>query len=317
MDTKKIIIIIVAIIIIAGIGLYAYTNSSGNDDGVVTIGYMPSDHHAALFIADAQGQFEKNGIKTKLVQFNNGGDIMLAMASGDLDMAYVGITPALSSISKGVPVKVVSSVQNEGSGIVVDSSSDINSVSDLKGKKISTPGESSIQYLLLAYALKKAGLNKDDASISSMKVASMMDALRTSKIDGMAAYEPYVTMATEEGIGKEIASSHDILPGHPCCTIVARDDFIKNNKADLDKILSIHENATKFINENPDKAAEMLPSDIVADPEIEKKAMANITFTSGLDDSYIKNVMGFMQIEIDLGFLKEALTEDQIFFKDN
>lgn len=316
MDKKKIIVIIVIIAIIAAIGIYAYSSFAEQDDGVVTIGYMPSDHHAALFIAEAQGQYEKNGIKTKLVQFNNGGDIMVAVASGDLDIAYVGITPALSSISKGVPAKVVSSVQNEGSGIVVDPTSNITSVSDLKGKKVSTPGESSIQYLLLVYALEKAGLKKEDVSISSMKVVSMMDALKTHKIDGMSVYEPYVTMATVEGTGNEIASSHDILPGHPCCTIVARDDFIQNNKVELDKILAIHENATKFIHENPDEAAELLPADIVADPEIEKKAMANITFTYGLNDTYIQSVMDFMQIEIDLGFLKQALPESQIFSKN-
>ena len=313
MDANKKILIIVAIIIIAGLGLFSFSDSSNNDDRVVTIGYMPSDHHAALFIADAQGQFEKNGIKTELIQFNNGGDMMVAIASGDLDIAYVGITPALSSISRGVPAKVVSSVQNEGSGIVVNPNSGINSISDLKGKTIATPGESSIQYLLLAYALEKEGLKIDDVSITSMKVPSMMDALRTENIDGIIAYEPYVTMAVQEGIGKEIASSYDILPGHPCCTIVASDDFIKNNKAELDIILSIHENATNFINENPDEAAELLPSDIVADSEIEKIAMEDITFTAGLDDSYIENIFDFMQIEIDLGFLKETLTESQIF----
>ena len=204
---KKIILILLTVIIIVITGIFAYTSLFSNDDGVVKIGYLPSDHHAALFIADAQGQYEKNGIKTKLVHFNNGGDMMVAIASGDLDIAYVGITPALSSISRGVPAKVVSSVQNEGSGIVVDSKSNINSVSDLKGKKISTPGDSSIQYLLLVYALEKAGLKKEDVSISSMKVASMMDALRTSNIDGMCIFEPFVTMASEEGIGKEIASN--------------------------------------------------------------------------------------------------------------
>jgi len=314
MDIKNIILIIVAIIIIGGMGIFTFNNFDDNDDGVVTIGYMPTDHHSALLIAEAQGQFEKNGIKTKLIQFNNGGDMMVALTSGDLDIAYVGISPALYSISKGVPAKIVSSVQNEGSGIVVDSGSNINSIKDLKGKTISTPGESSIQYILLAYALENEGLKIKDVSIVSMKVSSMMDALRTNNIDGMLVYEPYVTMATEEGVGKLIASSKDILPDHPCCVIVANEDFINNHKGDLEKILAIHENATNFINENPDEAAELLPSDIFPDPEIEKKAMADITFTYGLDDSYIKNVMEFMEITKELGFLDKALTESQIFY---
>ena len=92
---NKIIAIIIAVIVIAVAGGYFLLNGSSE---TVTIGYLPSDHDAALFVADAQGKFAENGINTKLVQFNNGGDLMTAMASGEVDVGYVGITPVLSSI---------------------------------------------------------------------------------------------------------------------------------------------------------------------------------------------------------------------------
>ena len=117
---NKIIAIIVAIIAVAAVGAF-FLMGSGD---TVTIGYLPSDHDAALFVADAQGQFASNGIKTNLVQFNNGGDLMTAMASGDVDVGYVGITPVLASIQKGVPVKVISAAQTDGSGLVVSKTVD-------------------------------------------------------------------------------------------------------------------------------------------------------------------------------------------------
>lgn len=128
---NKVIVIIIAIVVVAA-GAYFLLGSGSNE---VTIGYLPSDHDAALFVADAQGQYKANGINTKLVQFNNGGDLMTAMASGDVDVGYVGITPVLSSIANGVPVKVISAAQTEGSGIVVAKDSGINSVSNLMVKK--------------------------------------------------------------------------------------------------------------------------------------------------------------------------------------
>jgi NitT/TauT family transport system substrate-binding protein len=312
MNKKNIAIILIVVIIIIGVGAYFALGSSGSDD-TVNIGYLPSDHYAALLIANATGQYENKGIKVNLVQFNNGGDLMTAAASGEIDVGYVGIPPTLSSISKGVPIKIVSSVLDEGSGIVVGKNSGISSIADLKGKKIATPGEASIQYMLLIYALQKAGLSKDDVSISAMKVSSMIDALKTNNIDGISSYEPFVTMPVEEGIGTEIASSHDILPGHPSCVVISTDDFINNHEDKLKDILRIHENTTKFINENPDEAAELLPSDIVSDVEVEKIAMKNEKFTYGLDDNYTKRVIDFMGIQIDLGLLKEALSTDKIF----
>lgn len=308
---NKIIAIIVAVIAIVAIGGY-FLMGGGND--TITIGYLPSDHDAALFVADAQGKFQENGLNVKLVQFNNGGDLMTAMASGDVDVGYVGITPVLSSIQKGVPVKVISAAQTEGSGIVVSENSGINSVSDLSGKKIATPGEASIQHMLLTYYLQQNGMSIDDVKVSAMKVPSMNDALKTGKIDGMITFEPYVTIAEENG-AKLLVDSADILPNHPCCVVVASDDFINNHENETKLILAIHENATAFINNNTDEAAGLLPDDIVSDVELEKKALAGFPLISGLNDSFKQDVMDFMNLEVELGVLKNPISEENIFWE--
>ena len=307
---NKIIAIIIAIIVIAVAGGYFLFMGSGD---TVTIGYLPSDHDAALFVADAQGKFQENGINTKLVQFNNGGDLMTAMASGEVDVGYVGITPVLSSIANGVPVKVISAAQTEGSGIVVAKDAGIDDVTDLAGKKIATPGEASIQHMLLTYYLKENGMDISDLKVSAMKVPSMNDALKTNNIDGMITFEPYVSIAEKNG-AKVLAGSQDILPDHPCCVVVASDKYIENHPNETKKILEIHENATEFINKNTDEAAGMLPNDIVSDVEVEKMSMSSFPFISGLNESYRQDVMDFMDLEVDLGVLKEPLSQDKIFW---
>jgi NitT/TauT family transport system substrate-binding protein len=309
---NKIIAIIIAIVVVAVAAFFLF--GSGGEE--VTIGYLPSDHDAALFVADAQGKYAENGINTKLVQFNNGGDLMTAMASGDVDVGYVGITPVLSSIAKGVPVKVISAAQTEGSGIVVAKDSGISSVSDLAGKKIATPGEASIQHMLLTYYLNQNGMDIQDLKVSAMKVPSMNDALKTGKIDGMITFEPYVSIAEKNG-AIVLAGSQDILPDHPCCVVAATDKFINEHPNETQKILEIHENATDFINNNTDEAAAMLPKDIVSDVEVEKMSMSSFPFISGLDDSYKQDVMDFMDLEVDLGILKKPLSEDKIFWQGN
>ena len=308
---NKIIAIIVAVIAVAVIGGY-FLMGGGSD--TVTIGYLPSDHDAALFVADAQGKYAENGINTKLVQFNNGGDLMTAMASGDIDVGYVGITPVLSSIEKGVPVKVISAAQTEGSGIVVAKNSEINSVSDLAGKKIATPGEASIQHMLLSYYLKQNGMSINDLKVSAMKVPSMNDAIKTNNIDGMITFEPYVSIAEQNG-ARVLVDSADILPNHPCCVVVASNKFIKDHPNETNTILEIHKNATDFINNNTNEAASLLPSDIVSDLEVEKKAISGFPFISGLNESFKDDVNDFMNLEVELGVLKKPISEDKIFWE--
>lgn len=312
MDKKLILAVVVLLVFIIG-GAYSFLTNPVNED-IVTIGYLPSDHDAALFVAQAQGEYAAHGIETELVQFNNGGDLMTGMASGEVDIGYGGITPVLSAVEKGVPIKVVAGAQIEGSGIAVSPESDIDSPEDLAGKSIATPGEASIQYMLLQYYLEDNNMSTDDMNISAMKVAPMNDALNANKIDGMLTYEPYVTMAVENG-NEMFINSSEILPEHPCCVVAASERFIDENPDKLDVIISIHENATEFILENPDEAAELLPDDIVADVEIEKKAISGIKFVYGLNETYKQSIMDFMQIEVDLGILEEPIPATDIFWE--
>ncbi len=301
----------------ASAGLFDFL---GGGDDTVKIGYLPSDHDAALFVADAQGKFAEKNITAELVQFNNGGDLMTAMASGEVDVGYVGIAPVLSSVAKGVPVKVISSAQTDGSGIVVTKESGITSAADLKGKSIATPGEASIQYVLLTYYLKENNLSTDDLNISAMKVPSMNDALKTKQIDGIITFQPYVSIAANNSENVVLEDSADILPNHPCCVVVASDDFIKNHESTVKDILAIHENATEFINEqiilgNASAVVKLLPEDIVADSDLEALSLESFPFISGIDNGFKADVDAFQQLEVDIGILNSTVSHDKLYWE--
>ena len=305
--------IIAAVIVIIAIAAAYFVFVKG-DDGTITIGYQPSDHDAALFVAEAQEQYKNQGLNVKTVQFKNGGDMLTAMASGDVDIGYLGLTPALSGIQNGVPIKVVSGAQLEGSAILVGEDSNINSVADLKGKTVATLGEASIQHFLLSYALNESGLSIDDVEESGMKSADMVTALRDNKVDAIFVPEPFATTVVENGYGRILEDSGDIISEHPCCVIVASDDFIKNHPNETKKIVEINTNATEFIQNNATGAAALLPDDIVSNLSIEEISLEGLNFVSGLSDAYKQNVMDFMQKEVDLGVLNQKLTESQIFY---
>ncbi|PWB88135.1 ABC transporter substrate-binding protein [Methanobrevibacter thaueri] len=301
----------------ASAGLFDFL---GGGDDTVKIGYLPSDHDAALFVADAQGLYKEKNISTELVQFNNGGDLMTAMASGDVDVGYVGIAPVLSSVSSGVPVKVISSAQVEGSGIIVTDDSNIKSAQDLAGKTIATPGEASIQHVLLSAYLKANGMSLDDVNESAMKVPSINDALKTGNLPAAITFQPYVSLGETDDNIDELVDSSEIMPGHPCCVVVASDDFIKNHEDTAKDIVAIHENATTFINEQikankTDDIVKLLPEDIVADPAAEADSLQSFPFIFGLDDTYKANVDAFQQLEVDLGILNETISHEDLYWE--
>ena len=290
----------------------------GGDDDTVTIGYLPSDHDSALFVAQAQGLYEEKNITVELVQFNNGGDLMTAMASGEVDVGYVGISPVLSSIEKGVPVKIISAAQTEGSGIIVSNESGIASAADLEGKSVATPGEASIQYVLLNYYLQQNGLNISQVNASAMKTPSINDAINTNTIDAGVTFQPFVS-ASEANGNKVLVTSADMLPNHPCCVVVASQDLIDEKPDTVRDIIAIHENATAFINDNLESNASavvaLLPDDIVSNETVEESSLMSFPFISGLSDDYKASVDSFMQLEVDLGLLNKTIAHEDLYWE--
>ena len=320
---KKITFVLVlalAAFLVMGAASAGFFDFLGGGDNTVKIGYLPSDHDAALFVAEKQGLYEKKGIKVELVQFNNGGDLMTAMASGQVDVGYVGIAPVLSSVAKGVPVKVISSAQTEGSGIIVTKDSGIKSAADLKGKSIATPGEASIQHVLLSNYLDKNGLSIKDLNVSAMKVPSMNDALKTKQIDGIITFQPYVSIAANDTNNVVLENSSGILPNHPCCVVVASDDFIKNHENETKNIIEIHNESTKFINDNiksgnTSEVVKLLPEDIVSNADLEALSLKSFPFISGIDNSFKADVDSFQNLEVKLGILNSTVPQDKLYWQ--
>lgn len=92
--------------------------------------------------------------------FANGGAVMTQFAAGNVDVGYLGAPPALlQHLNAGVDITIISQANSEGSGLVVKAGSGITSVKDLINRTVATPGESSIQFLLLKITLQKEGLD--------------------------------------------------------------------------------------------------------------------------------------------------------------
>ena len=67
---KKITFVLVlalAAFLVMGAASAGFFDFLGGGDNTVKIGYLPSDHDAALFVAEKQGLYEKKGIKSSIM----------------------------------------------------------------------------------------------------------------------------------------------------------------------------------------------------------------------------------------------------------
>ena len=136
----------------------------------VRVGYLLGDlHQLAYYVASdsrvlggGMSIFEKYGVvavNASGAPYANGGVVMDNFAAGNVDIGYLGAPPALlKHITVGTEIAIVAQANIEGSGLVVKKYSGVTSLEGLVNKTVATPGETSIQHLLLRIALDRKGM---------------------------------------------------------------------------------------------------------------------------------------------------------------
>ena len=178
-----------------------------------------------------QGEIEKaTGYKINWRQFGGGGDVIRAMASGDVAIGEVGSTGVATAISQGMDVELFWILEDIASAeaLVARNGSGVNSIADLKGKKIATPFVSTSHFQLL-YALNKAGIKPTDAQILNMRPPEIAAAWGRGDIDATFIWDPVLTQVKKNG--KVLTTSGEICKQGACTfdgLIVTR-KFAKEN----------------------------------------------------------------------------------------
>src|SRR5215472_14987919 len=140
------------------------SGSGGTADPAVTLrlGYLENITHATALVGVKEGFFTKNlgqGVTLKLYPFSTGTEEATALLAGQLDAAYVGPNPTISTWQKsqGTEIKVISGAASGGAALVVKAG--ITRASQLKGQKLATPSLGNTQDVALRYWLKQQGLS--------------------------------------------------------------------------------------------------------------------------------------------------------------
>lgn len=254
------------------------------------IGYLLGDlHQLPFFVAEDRGFFEAEGITVEVVgPFDAGPAEMDALAANQLDMGYVGVSPAILAAARKVDLSIIAGVNLEGSALVA--ARDIAGVAGLRSRKIATPAPGSIQYILMGMALAKEKLAFSDVEMfpGTVKPPDMPQALQTGRIDGYFVWEPFAAKSIVSGAGKVLVESKDIWPGHPCCVVVTKNDFANKNDAAVAAVIRAHQKAVKFIADNAAEAKTIAQKWTKLDVAVIDNAFTRVKYTYSLNQDDVK-----------------------------
>jgi taurine transport system substrate-binding protein len=205
----------------------------------VVVGYQTDALPSSVAIAN--GEFEKaTGVKIDFRRFNSGAEIFAAIASGDVQIGYVGSSPFAAATSRGLDVKAfyLASISGVDEALVVRNGSGINSLADLKGKKLAAAPVSTDHYQLLAL-IKSIGLNEKDVQVFAIPQPDIVAGYNRGDLDGGFVWDPALTELKKNG--KVLVTSKDVAEkGAPTFSAwVATGAFAKNRPEFLKAFASV------------------------------------------------------------------------------
>lgn len=137
--------------------------------------------------------------------FDSGGTVNEAFAAGSVDIGLAGSSPVARGLSQPIAYQVpwIHDVIGKAEALAVKEG--IDSVEDLKGKKIAAPLASTTHYSLLA-ALENAGVDEKDVDIIDAEPPDIQAAWERGDIDGAYVWNPVLAEIVKDG-GKVIVDS--------------------------------------------------------------------------------------------------------------
>ncbi|WP_027107819.1 ABC transporter substrate-binding protein [Lacticigenium naphthae] len=213
------------------VGCSQESETEANKPSEITIGYLrvPNDEMVALSSGIYEEYFDEKGIETNFIVFDSGVDANKALTSGSIDFASMGNTNGIIALANGIEVELIwlHEILGEIEGLAVRKESGIETVSDLKGKKIATTFASTSHYSLLQ-ALDNAGI-AEDVELLDMQTMDIVAAWERGDIDAAYTWQPSLGKLLEDG--EMIISSAEVAEmGHKTANVLlARKEFSEFN----------------------------------------------------------------------------------------
>ncbi|WP_178075910.1 aliphatic sulfonate ABC transporter substrate-binding protein [Paenibacillus oralis] len=292
----------------------------------INVAYMPDMHGATpIVLGEEKGFFEEAGIKVNAVKFLSGPPEFQAMASGEIDIAYIGPGATFLAAQGQGKIIAVDSL-NTGDAVLTRADSGIESWADLKGKTVGVPKGTSGE-MILNLGLKKASLKPEDVNIMNMDVAGAVSAFVSKKVDAVAIWSPY-TAEIEKQVGKEnikvLGNNEAFFPDYvfPQSWVV-RPAFLEEHPDLVEKFLSAFSKANDYRIANMEETVK-LTGEFTQVPEDSLSMQIDTTewlTTEEMAKNFEDNTVytWFENLEklfVDNGKMTEVVPADQFVSKD-
>ena len=258
--------------------------SAHAQDRVVKIGTLKLIHGITPYFYE---KFLPAGMKVEVIPFESPTDGKNAVATGSVDFGIYGLAAATLGGANGEPVVVIGAACNRGMAVVAGKDAPINSIKDLKGKKVAIwPG--STQEVVILDRLQAEGMTINDIQSVRVSFSDMAPALARGDIDAYVGAEPGPGISLANGVGKIVEYPYTTPTGSLNMVLTTRRELIEKDPELIRTLLKIHRKASEYAMSDREAFVAMATQKLGQQKPSIEKAAPNVELTWKIDDLFLK-----------------------------
>lgn len=256
--------------------------AAGNGLTKIRVGYIGLTCEAPIYTAVEKGFFKEEGLDPVLVKcdWSNYKDVM---ALGGFDITHHLVMYFLKPIEQGLDVKFTGGIHRGCLRVQASPNGKINSIEDLRGKRIGVPGMGTPPFIFANRVLIAHGIDPSKEITWYVYPAGELGlALDKGEVDVVADSEPIGTLLVAEGKAKNIADQAKDAPykDEYCCEVVVSGKFLKANPKAAAAATRALLKAAKWVQTNPEAAARLSVEKhyLASNPELNAVAISHLNY---------------------------------------
>ncbi len=238
------------------------------------IGYSDWPGWIAWEVAIQKGWFKEAGVDVEFVWMEYV-PAMDALAAGKLDGTGITNGDALVYGANGSKsICILTNDYSDGNDMIV-AKPGINSVKDLKGKKIGVE-VNFVDHLLILKALELNGMKESDVTLVNVATNDTPQALASGQVDAVACWHPISGQALKLVPGSKAVFTSKDVPGLIYDCLYVTPASLASRRADWQKVVSVWPRVVAYIN----------------DPKTQDDAVGHMAKRVGITPAEYKAIMG-------------------------
>lgn len=209
-------------------------------------GYEP------LYISESLGYFSKDELR--LVVLPSASEVMRSFKNQIINVAALTLDEALLLAESGADIVVIQVADISHGADVILVNSEIESFSQLSGKKVGLESTALGAYVL-SRALEINQLQLKDVQLVDLEIGEQEKAFAAGEVDAVVTFEPVKTHL--ENHGAKVIFDSSQIPGEVVDVLVVRKDVFDEQKEQLQYLVDGWYKGVGYIEQHPEKAAEI------------------------------------------------------------